>query len=160
MLVFAYGNPSRGDDALGPLLLEELARRQAAGGLGDVDLLTDFQLQVEHALDLVDRERVVFVDASLSAPEPFSFGPVTPERDASYTTHAMSAAAVLRVFEQLNRATPPATWLMAIRGYAFALGAPVGEKANNNLGKATDYLVAALERSAAEPPWVRCSDGE
>ncbi|MDP2785684.1 MAG: Ni/Fe hydrogenase, partial [Sulfurimicrobium sp.] len=62
LLVFGYGNPSRGDDALGPLLLEQLA----ALNLPHVELLTDFQLQVEHAVDLQGRERVLFIDASVS----------------------------------------------------------------------------------------------
>jgi hypothetical protein len=70
VLVFAYGNPSRGDDALGPLLIERLEERQRAGALTRVDLLTDFQLQVEHALDLRGRERVIFAEAAASGPEP------------------------------------------------------------------------------------------
>ena len=48
LLVFGYGNPSRGDDALGPALVDWL-RRQRRGG-AEVELLTDFQLQIEHAL--------------------------------------------------------------------------------------------------------------
>jgi hypothetical protein len=66
LLVLAIGNPSRGDDALGPLFASargELARRRDRRG--QVELLTDFQLQIEHALDLVGRARVVFVDASV-----------------------------------------------------------------------------------------------
>ena len=64
-LVFGIGNPSRGDDAIGPLMIERLEREQSAGRLSGVDLLTDFQLQPEHALDLRGRARVLFVDASL-----------------------------------------------------------------------------------------------
>jgi hypothetical protein len=47
ILVFAWGNPSRGDDALGPLFAERIE----ALGLPGVECLTDFQLQVEHALE-------------------------------------------------------------------------------------------------------------
>jgi hydrogenase maturation protease len=144
VLVLACGNPSRGDDALGPLLLEELERRQASGALPQVELLGDFQLQVEHALDLIGRQRVVFADASVSAPEPFSFLPVRPEPGATYTTHSISPGAVLRVFEQLNRVAPPPSWLMAIRGYAFELGEPVCKGARRNLDQAIDYLVSVL----------------
>ncbi len=38
---------------------------------------------------------VIFVDASVSAPEPYDFHELQAERDESYTTHAMSPAAVL-----------------------------------------------------------------
>ena len=60
LLVIAVGNRSRGDDALGPALLDGLRDDAAIG----VDLLEEFQLQVEHALDLVGRRGVLFVDAS------------------------------------------------------------------------------------------------
>jgi hypothetical protein len=52
LLVLAVGNPSRGDDALGPALLDALAALAAQGAdrLGDIELLSDFQLQIEHAL--------------------------------------------------------------------------------------------------------------
>ncbi|MDP3326412.1 MAG: Ni/Fe hydrogenase, partial [Hydrogenophaga sp.] len=64
LLVFGWGNPSRGDDALGPLLVEQLAGL-AQMSSGRLECLTDFQLQVEHALDLRGRERVLFVDAAI-----------------------------------------------------------------------------------------------
>jgi hydrogenase maturation protease len=143
-LIFAYGNPSRGDDALGPRLVERLEARRKAGDLAGVTLLTDFQLQVEHALDLVGRSRVVFVDASVSVPEPFAFTRLVPERDASYTTHAMSPSAVLRVFEQIASGPPPPAWLLAIRGYHFSLGGPLTGEAERNLDLAEGFLLGEL----------------
>ena len=69
LLVFGWGNLSRGDDALGPLCVEQLrAERTASAG---VEFLDDYQLQVEHALDLVGRTRILFVNASLSCTGPF-----------------------------------------------------------------------------------------
>jgi len=76
LLVFGWGNPSRGDDALGPLLVEQLAG-WAQKSSGRMECLTDFQLQVEHALDLVGRERVLFVDAALGLQTPFEVSPPT-----------------------------------------------------------------------------------
>jgi len=143
-LVFAYGNPSRGDDALGPLLIEELGRRRDAGELAEVELLTDFQLQVEHALDLIGRDRVIFVDAAASGPEPFAFEPLVPSAETGYTTHAMSPAAVLAVFGRVTSASPPPAWLLAIRGYTFELGAPPSARALDNLAAAARFLREAL----------------
>ena len=57
VLVFGYGNLSRGDDALGPLLLEAIERSPKAV-LESVEILSDFQLQIEHALDLENRDLV------------------------------------------------------------------------------------------------------
>ena len=90
LLILAVGNPSRGDDALGPLFLERLAQLQAQRGAGQtVEWLTDFQLQIEHAVDLANRTLALFVDASVSCPAPFQFTRLQPLRDASYTSHAL-----------------------------------------------------------------------
>lgn len=140
VLVFGWGNPSRGDDALGPLFIERLQAQfdalPAAAPRRGVDMQTDFQLQVEHALDLVGRDRVLFVDASLSCEAPFEVSVLRPSRDASFTTHAMSPEAVMQVYRQLHGAEPPPCTLLAIRGEAFELGEPTSEAALANLALA------------------------
>src|SRR5665647_1454142 len=95
LLVFGWGNLSRGDDALGPLCIERL--RDLRVPAASVEYLDDYQLQIEHALDLVGRQRVLFVDASLSCRAPFEVTPLRAVQDASFTTHALSAQALLPV---------------------------------------------------------------
>jgi len=137
LLIFAWGNPSRGDDALGPLLIERLQAMNLSG----VDCLTDFQLQVEHALDLKGRRRVLFVDASLNAAAPFEFAPIQSARDASFTTHAMTPAAILQVYRDVEDSEPPASWLLGIRGERWALGDPPSEAALANLEQALRWTL-------------------
>jgi hydrogenase maturation protease len=139
-LVFAVGNPSRGDDALGPLL----ADRVAALALPGVEVLTDFQLQVEHALDLVGRKLVIFADASVSAGEPFTFARVDAARDATYTSHALSPAAVLDAYARVVDAPAPPAFVVAIKGYGFELGAAPSERALANLEAAVAEIVRRL----------------
>ena len=140
-LVIGIGNPSRGDDALGPLALERLARLAPS----DVELLTDFQLQVENALDLVGRSEVIFIDASVSAGEPYEFEPIAAAADASASTHALSPAAVLDTYRRVIGPPPPAH-VLAIRGYAFELGEPLSAKARANLDAAAAMLETRLSR--------------
>jgi hydrogenase maturation protease len=139
-LVFAVGNPSRGDDALGPLLAERIEALR----LPAVEVLTDFQLQVEHALDLVGRELVIFADASVSASEPFTFECVSAARDATYTSHALSPAAVLDAYVRVVDASLPPTFVVAIRGYEFELGGAPTERALANLQAAVAEVVSRL----------------
>ena len=77
VVILACGNPSRGDDALGPILLDRLqAWLESAGCAGladDFELIGDFQLQVEHALDLIGRRLALFIDAGQQTPAPFVF---------------------------------------------------------------------------------------
>ena len=145
-LVFGWGNPSRGDDALGPLFVE---RFEALAAIhpewGEVECLTDFQLQVEHALDLQGRRRVLFADASLDAATPCSLRRISAARDASFTTHAMSPQAVLRVYTGIADGEPPPCWLLAIRGERFELGEALGEAARDNLAAALEAAARWIE---------------
>jgi hydrogenase maturation protease len=140
LLVIGIGNPSRGDDAIGPFAIERLE----ALDLPDTELLTDFQLQVEHALDLVGRREVVFIDAAASGPEPFGFGPVAPAANASAITHALTPAAVLEAFVRVTDAPLPAAFVLAVRGYGFELGAALSDTAAANLDAALQMLIARL----------------
>ena len=79
VVVLAAGNRSRGDDAIGPLLLERLACWLAAAGRsGEFDLIDDYQLQIEHALDLQGRRLALFIDAGWRTPAPLAFYALAP----------------------------------------------------------------------------------
>lgn len=135
-LVFAWGNPSRGDDALGPLLAARL-REQAPPG---TEVLDDFQLQPEHALDLAGRDEVLFVDASVNAKPPFEVHAVGPGRDASFSSHHLSPQALLQVCVDLGQPLPPCVRVLAIRGEQFELGAPLSAAAARHLQAALEWL--------------------
>lgn len=142
VLIFSVGNPSRGDDALGPAMTDLLETHKLENHtLDHVDLLTDFQLQIEHALDLDKRQMVLFIDASVSCSEPFEINKLVAERDDSFTTHAMSPAAVLSVYQQINHQQPPPAYLLAIRAYHFGLGKSLSAPAKENLHKAFTYII-------------------
>jgi len=148
-LVFGWGNPSRGDDALGPLFVEHfgaLAARHPEWGA--VECLTDFQLQVEHALDLQGRRRVLFVDASIDAARNCSLQRIEAARDAGFTTHAMSPQAVLAVFAEIDDGAPPPAWVLAMRGERFELGEPLSATAQESLQAA---LALAADWVAGNP---------
>ncbi|MFO0596359.1 MAG: hydrogenase maturation protease [Myxococcaceae bacterium] len=145
VLVFGYGNPSRGDDALGPEFVRRLELRCAdAIARGELEVLTDYQLQVEHALDLRDRRAVYFVDASARG-EPVEVRPVTARQDPSFTTHLLSPAALLHTWTTIEHTAPPPAWTVAIRGQQFALGAPMSAEAERNLTTALDQLSLSLQ---------------
>ena len=144
-LVFAWGNPSRGDDALGPLFIERLQTLCAdhPGG-DDCECLTDFQLQIEHALDLRGRRRVLFVDASVECAAPFSVSDIGAARDQSISTHALSPRAVLQVYADVEGHAPPPAQLLAIRGERFELGEGLSPAAAQHLDAALAWTMAWL----------------
>jgi hydrogenase maturation protease len=148
VLVLGVGNPSRGDDALGPRFVEALARALADEiASGALELATDFQLQPEHALDLVGRTQVVFVDASVDAPPPFRFGAVTATSAGATMSHALAPGAVLETYRRVYGAPPPAA-VLAIRGERFELGAPLTPRAAGHLAAALRFFLDALAPGA------------
>lgn len=141
VLVFGWGNPSRGDDALGPLFVERIE----ALGLPHVECLTDFQLQVEHALDLQGRQHILFVDASIEVTTPFRVSSLSPARDVSFSTHAISPEAVMQVYVDLHDNAPPPCHLLAIRGERFELGEALTSEASAHLDAALGWARQWLE---------------
>ncbi|MGD9021435.1 MAG: hydrogenase maturation protease [Lysobacterales bacterium] len=142
ILVLTCGNPSRGDDALGSALHDLIeAHKRETGELFEVEVLTDFQLQIEHAVDLEGRECVIFADASINCAEPFEMYPLAPARDDTFTTHAMSPATVLSVYKEVNGQEPPPAHMLEIRAYEFGLGKEMTAKANANLQRAFKHIL-------------------
>ena len=133
VLVFGIGNESRGDDALAPLLLRQLQIKDTA----QVELIEDYQLQVEHVTDLVGRSAVLFVDADMSCEAPFHFSSITAAHDHSYTSHAMTPFALLYTYRQVYGTDAPSSFLLRVRGYGFELGAGLSDEASANLDHAT-----------------------
>ncbi|OQK17695.1 Ni/Fe hydrogenase [Methyloprofundus sedimenti] len=153
VLVFGYGNLSRGDDALGPLLIEYIEQNSFFEGL---EVITDFQLQIEHALDLEARQLVLFVDASVACEQAFSFMQLAPEQDKSYTTHAMSPSSVLSVYQRVVHKQPPPSFLLSIQGLNFELGTDLSEQACANLVAAKNFVQLLLDKPELAY-WLDCT---
>ncbi|MGA8864535.1 MAG: hydrogenase maturation protease [Gallionella sp.] len=146
LLLFGYGNPGRGDDALGPELIARIAKMNLAG----VECQNDMQLQIEHVTDLQGCDRVLFIDADMSCAEPYEFPQIKAVKDDSYTSHAMSPGALLHAYCQVYRTAAPRAFLLRIRGYDFGLGDPLSDKAKDNLEAA---MRQAAEFCSAEIPF-------
>jgi hydrogenase maturation protease len=143
--MFGFGNPGRGDDALGPMLVEHLEE----SAIENLFCLADMQLQPEHVTDLADRDLVIFVDADVSCAEPFEFVEVVARKDDSYTSHAMSPAALLHAYLLVYKSAPPQAYLLRIRGYQFELGEMLSDRAAENMRAAIRYMGEFADRKAA-----------
>ncbi|MCB1753919.1 MAG: hydrogenase maturation protease [Gammaproteobacteria bacterium] len=139
--VISYGNPSRGDDAIGPLMFDRLQNAQTNGDIpSSVTLVTDFQLQVEHILDFADANAVIFVDASLIDAAPFSVVRLVPRADHTFSSHALSPQSLLAVYESVIGKPAPPAQLLAVRAYDFDLGGDMSARARKNLDLAERFL--------------------
>lgn len=142
VMVIGYGNPGRLDDGLGPALAARLAARGVAG----VTIDSDYQLSIEHAAAAAEHDVLIFVDAALNGPEPFSFSRLAPGSPASFTTHSVSPGGVLALAGELFGGALEA-YVLGIRGYAFdEFGQRLSEQAERNLAAAEAFLVERIEQ--------------
>lgn len=119
LTVFACGNVSRGDDALGPRLLE----RVVAANYPGVVTVEDFQFQIEHVLDLDQTELALFIDAATGSAPPIAFREVTAGAgSATSSTHALEPSQLLAVYVTAMQKTPPPAFMLTVRGESFELG--------------------------------------
>ena len=141
VVILACGNPSRGDDALGPWLLERLQNWLLAAGLDErFELIVDFQWQIEHALDLAGRRLALFIDAAQGTPAPFVLSRLEPADPRIPSSHALPPAALLAVLARLgNQAAPPA-FVLAVRGDKFELGDGLSTGARRHAEQAFELL--------------------
>ena len=144
ILVFAIGNESRGDDGLGPLIKRRL--EDSLADLPHIDFLEDFQFQVEHVYDLMDRVIVLVIDAHLQLPRSCRLEQIMPMRDPSVTTHALSPAGLLWLYESVVGKTPPPAFLLAVQGEAFELGSGLSPSGLRNLSEALLWGERLLRR--------------
>ena len=135
IFVLGYGNPGRQDDGLGPALAEGIGALRLPG----VTVDADYQLNIEDAATLAGYERVLFVDASKTAPEPFALERLSPAKEITFTSHSLSPACVLAMCDE-HFGTRPEAWLLGIRGYAFDFDEGLSPAARANLEAALTFV--------------------
>jgi hydrogenase maturation protease len=145
ILIYAYGNPGRRDDGLGNALAAALEPWLAGAGMDHVEVDSNFQLNIEDAENIRDREVVVFVDASIEDIGPYHFGRVEPsEGRPEFTLHAASPAYILALCIKLYD-RHPSTYLLRIRGYEWDFREGLSPGAAGNLQAALDFLRRKIE---------------
>jgi hydrogenase maturation protease len=155
VLVYGYGNPGRLDDGLGPALADRLA----ASGLPGVTVETNYQLAVEDAAAVAEHDVVVFADASIEGPDPFSFTRLTPRPDASFTTHVLPPEALLAIAGEHFGAETPG-YLLAIRGHEFdEFGEYLSKPARDNLAAAEAFLTEVVRSGSFEASVTQNGNG-
>jgi hydrogenase maturation protease len=146
VLIFAIGNESRGDDALGPLLLRELDAWLKANALSDqFELQEDFQLQVEHAMDMRERQLVLFIDAGMDTRAPFDFYRAQTSDTQVLYSHALAPEALLKVYAQFYQESAQDVFILCVCGERFELGEGLSHPAVERLALAFEFCKKLLQ---------------
>ncbi|MDX2367767.1 MAG: hydrogenase maturation protease [Colwellia sp.] len=140
--VLCYGNPSRGDDALAPLAYDQLI--ELCDERNDVLLVNDFQLQIEHIVDLQQAELVLFIDAHVNCNAPFEFSQLEISKQLAHTSHALSPSDLLGFYQQSLNVAPPPAFVLAVKGESFELGEKLSDTAKDNLAQSVVFAQQLL----------------
>lgn len=140
ILIYAYGNPGRQDDGLGNRLVDELEPWIKEQGLSNVELDSNFQLNIEDADNIRDKDIVVFVDASILDIDGFQLDVVEPSEGRSeFSMHSASPAYVLALCIKLYNKHPE-TYILQIRGYEWEFQEGLSDRAVKNLESAIAFI--------------------
>ncbi len=146
LIVFAWGNESRGDDGIGPLLARRLLELELPG----LVVIEDHQLNIEHVMDFVDDTPLLFIDASVSIDTGIMLEPIEASSDGNFSTHAISPQALLNVHKETSASAVPPAYLLHVAGKSFGLGESLGETGRVAAESAWEFLKDLLDRPAAE----------
>lgn len=114
ILVIGYGNPLRGDDAIGQKIAQIMAER-----LQDILVKTVHQLTPELVADISQAQLVIFIDARIGeTPGTLTQEVVKSEADTGAFTHNVTPDALLRAAQTLYDAAPLGL-LISITGGSF-----------------------------------------
>ena len=140
ILIYGYGNPGRQDDALGNEFINHIERWIEDEGLQGVETDSNYQLNIEDADAIQDKDYVLFVDASAEDIEDFILTEVKPsEAQVEFTMHAVSTSFILELCIKLYNKHPK-TYLLHLKGYEWELQEGMTPKARENLEKALDFI--------------------
>lgn len=134
--VLAWGNESRGDDAIGAVLARKIIELEHPA----IDVVEDHQLNLEHVMDIRDDVPLLFVDASVAMDKGFRLEKLAPMRDESISTHSISPTALLHLYEHTLGKTAPDAWLLHVSGSSFELGEEVSAAASASIEQAWRFL--------------------
>lgn len=148
LVVFAWGNASRGDDAIGPRMAEHM--REFAHPR--VEVIEDHQLNIEHVTDIREHTPVLFIDASVALKHGYRIERVLPSDDGNFSTHAISPAALLNVYCETTKRPEPNAFLLHIAGRKFDLGDELSSEAEAAIRDACSFLKDVLSRMESNWP--------
>jgi hydrogenase maturation protease len=144
ILVYAYGNPGRQDDALGPEFISHIENWIIENNISGISTDCNYQLNIEDAEIISHYDLVLFVDASQENIQDYILTRVTPsESQIEFTMHAVSAAFVLDMCNKLYAKNPP-TYLLHIKGFEWELEEGLTENAQLNLAKSLAFIKPML----------------
>ncbi len=144
ILIYGYGNPGRQDDGLGCVFIDLIKEWIDSENIKNVELESDYQLNIEDALTISEKDLVIFVDASIENINDYCLTEVNAEDSKiEFSMHAVSASFILDLCNKLYNKYPE-TYVLHIKGYEWEFKESLSDKASENLNKAFNFIKARI----------------
>lgn len=158
LLIIAYGNTLRGDDAAGPVL-GELIERCCRQRSIEAQLLVCHQLTPELVTELIypGIAQVLFCDTRMANPGDhnlaIAFKPLEPSGGCTTIGHHLSPETLLLLAKGLYQCEIPA-WQVTVPGYTFEVGQSFSRSTRQALDDAEPLVESFLTctATAVTPP--------
>ena len=147
ILIYGYGNPGRQDDGLGIEFVNRMENWVSEVGVEGFEFENNYQLNIEDAEAIADKDLVIFADASEENIEDFCLSMVDGKAKLAFTTHAASPGYIVKLCKDLFN-KEPLVLLLHIKGYEWEFMEGLSDKAGENLAKALEYMKLKLKDSA------------
>jgi len=144
ILIYGYGNPGRQDDGLGNAFVQRLEKWVNNEQITGFEFDSNYQLNIEDAANIADKDLVIFVDASGEEIEDFILTPVDESAKVTFTTHAASPGYIVNLCREMYNNAPD-SYLLHIKGYEWEFREGLSERAVLNLEKALVNMQAQLK---------------
>ena len=139
ILIYGYGNPGRQDDGLGIVLTQKLEAWASENQIPGIEFDNNYQLNIEDAAEIAEKDLVIFADASEEDIEDFCLSRVDGSSKVSFTTHAASPGYIVQLCKELFQ-KEPLVLLLHIKGYKWAFQEGLSERAQQSLEQALAYM--------------------
>lgn len=144
ILIYGYGNPGRQDDGLGVIFSEKMNEWALKNHLRCLDFDSNYQLNIEDAATISEKEIVIFADASIEDFDSVKLTRVSPDNASiEFTMHAVSPSFVMKLCSDLYKKTPD-IYLLHLKGYKWDFKEGLTMKARKNLNQALNMMQEIL----------------
>jgi len=143
--IVGYGNPHRCDDGIGLYTARRIDRLLPAGA--DVRVQSLPFLDATLASDLVDAEKVIFIDATAErVANGWDWKRITPQLGAwPLSLHDFSAQLILGLTKACFGRCPGA-WMMSVQGEHFGVGQRLSRAATNRSEKMVEMILSFVKK--------------
>lgn len=139
-MIYGFGNPGRMDDGLGNAIVNRMKEWVEENNMeADFDFDSNYQLNIEDADAISDKDVVFFADASTEEIDGFCITKVDESAKVAFTTHAASPGYIVGLCQKIYGKTP-LTYLLHVKGYEWDFREGLTGKAEKNLERALKHL--------------------